>query len=271
MGISDIKRNRNDSVFTDLFSDKKYVLALYNALHPEDSDTTEDMIEIITLKKILVNGIYNDLGFRVKDRLIILVEEQTAWSVNIIIRMLFYISQTYSEYIDKMEYDLYGSKKVNIPKPELYVIYAGNKEIDKEYISLSEEYFGGEKAGIDIRVKVLKNGNKGDMVYQYIMFTRILNEQIKIYGETAQAIVETIKICKDSDILREYLAVRETEVNNIMLNLFDEERALEIAMKANGKKERAEGMAEGRAELLEQLIKAGFSRNELEKALNNIN
>ena len=35
------KYTAKDSVFTTLFRDKKYLLQLYRALHPEDTETTE--------------------------------------------------------------------------------------------------------------------------------------------------------------------------------------------------------------------------------------
>ena len=35
------KRKIKDSVFTNLFQDRKYLLRLYKTLHPEDSDVTE--------------------------------------------------------------------------------------------------------------------------------------------------------------------------------------------------------------------------------------
>lgn len=44
------------------------------ALHPEDSDVTEDDIKDVTIKHILVDAAYNDLGFSVGGRLVILVE-----------------------------------------------------------------------------------------------------------------------------------------------------------------------------------------------------
>lgn len=50
------KRKIKDSVFTNLFQDKKYLLQLYKALHPEDSDVTEDEIEDITIKHVLIDG-----------------------------------------------------------------------------------------------------------------------------------------------------------------------------------------------------------------------
>ena len=71
------KRTVKDCVFTHLFRDRKYTLQLFQALHPEAQDVTEDMIELVTLEHILVDRDYNDLGFRVGDRLIILVEAQS--------------------------------------------------------------------------------------------------------------------------------------------------------------------------------------------------
>lgn len=69
-----------DSVFTDLFSDPKNQLKAYQALHPEDTQATVDDIQDVTLKAIMLNQMYNDLGFTVGNRLIILVEDQSSWS-----------------------------------------------------------------------------------------------------------------------------------------------------------------------------------------------
>ena len=76
------------SVFTTLFQDKKYLIQLYHALHPEDTETREDEFIDITIKNVLTNGIYNDLGFRVRDKIMILVEQQSSWTMNIIVRVL---------------------------------------------------------------------------------------------------------------------------------------------------------------------------------------
>ena len=72
-----MKRTIKDSVFTDLFQDKKYLLQLYKALHPEDTDVTENDLNDITIKNVLTDNIYNDLGFTVGDKLMILVEAQS--------------------------------------------------------------------------------------------------------------------------------------------------------------------------------------------------
>lgn len=71
-----IKRTAKDSVFTHLFQDKEYLLQLYQALHPEDTEAKEKDLTIITLKNIVAGGIYNDLGFMLNEKLIFLIEAQ---------------------------------------------------------------------------------------------------------------------------------------------------------------------------------------------------
>ncbi len=43
-------------------------------------------------------------------------------------------------------------------------------------------------------------------------------------GRTVEAAQETIRICKDKDVLREYLAAHEKEVVSIMMALYDKEK-----------------------------------------------
>ncbi len=64
-----------------MFQDKKYLIQLYQALHPEDTETTEDELKDITIKNILVDACYNDLGFTVGDKIMILTEAQTREAV----------------------------------------------------------------------------------------------------------------------------------------------------------------------------------------------
>ena len=55
------------------------------------------------------------------------------------------------------------------------------------------------------KVKVIYTSKHGDIIYQYIMFCKILDEQIKLYGYTKKAVQETIWICSSKHILNEYL------------------------------------------------------------------
>lgn len=270
------KRNVKDSVFTNLFSDKKYVVQLYEALFPDEEKICEDDITILTLENILINSMYNDLGFLVKDKFVVLVEAQSTWTVNILIRILMYLASTYKDYVIKGKMDLYGVKKAKLPKPELFVIYTGDKIIDKKEISLAEEFFDGEKI-LDLRAKVVTDGQNNDIVYQYVAFTKVVNEQIKRYGRTKHAIMETIRICKNEDILKDYLLNCETEVFDMMCTLFDKDTYMQIhydSVYNEGEKNginkglikgREEGKEEGKAELIEELKAAGIDVAEILK------
>ena len=222
-----VKRNIKDCVFTDLFGNKKYLRELYLALHPEDTDVTEDDLTDITIENVLVNDLYNDLGFRVGSRLIILVEAQSSWSPNILIRSFLYLATTYQKYIDDRKLDTYNSKKVEIPKPELYVIYTGNRKTRPKELQLSKEFFpDATDLALDVKVKVIYGDNKDDILGQYVLFTKVYDEQRKLYGRTRKAIEETIRICKERDVLKEYLESREREVVTMMMTLFDHEQIM---------------------------------------------
>lgn len=240
-----IKRNVKDSVFTHLFQEPKYIVELYKALHPEDTEISEESIEIVTLENVLSDGIYNDLGFLVNNKLIVLAEAQSTWSENIIIRGLMYLVQTYQDYISQEELNVYGTRKVKLPKPELYVIYTGEKQIDRDVIHLSEEFFDGDASTIEVSVKVICNSVDGDIINQYIQFSKIYTEQLKIYGDPRKAIVETIRICKDKNILKEYLESKESEVEDIMFMLYDDAEINRIALRDAEKRGKSEGLEQG--------------------------
>lgn len=61
----EVKYTVKDNVFTDLFKIPKHLLQLYQALHPEEKDLTEDSIGNVTIKNVFLDQPYNDLGFQV--------------------------------------------------------------------------------------------------------------------------------------------------------------------------------------------------------------
>ena len=221
------KRTAKNSVFLDLFQDKKNLLALYQTLHPEDTDVTEDTLDIVTIDNVLTDNLYNDLGIMVgNDKLLLLLEAQSSWTMNILIRILLYLAQSYHEYFERTSQSLYKSRKVKVPKPELYVIYTGNKGRKPDTISLSQEFFDGADIDIEIKAKVIYESDNDNIINEYIVFCKVFNEQVKKHGMTKQAVTETIRICKDRNILKQYLSGKEVEVVTIMMSLFDEEQIM---------------------------------------------
>ena len=208
-----VKHRVKDSVFTHLFKEPKYLLELYQSLHPEDQTVTKEDLEIVTIENILVDQWYNDLGL----------------------------------------------------KPELYVIYTGEhiKEIPKE-ISLAEEFFGGDNSVVEVKARVICDGEEGDIINQYSTFTKVLQEQIKRYGWTRDAIIETIHICKNKDVLKEFLMGREKEVVDIMTMLFDQEYAAQVW----GHELKEQGRQEGNMETAYKFYKGGISVENISNLLN---
>ncbi len=248
-----VKWTAKDSVFIDLFRIKKNLLKLYQTLHPEDTEVTEDSLKDVTIKNILTDNLYNDLGFIVGNRLLILVEAQSTWTMNILVRVLLYLAQSYHEYFLSTGQNYYKSKKVEMPKPEIYVIFTGERVHKPETISLSKEFFAGEEIDLEIKAKVIYESDSDDIINQYIIFCKVFNEQTRQHGMTSEAVEETIRICRDRDILREYLSERKKEVLTIMKFLFDQEEVMEMYVRD----ERNEAARERDRETAAWLIKMG--------------
>ncbi len=261
------KYKAKDNVFTDMMRDKKYLLQLYQALHPEDVSATEDSLTNITINNVLVNGQYNDVGFLANDRLVILVEEQSSvWTMNIIVRALFYIDQTLQMYLDQKGADLYGSRKVELPETELYVLYVGDRVNKPDKITLKKEFYKKRKSAIDVTVKMLygtvhpKKTDGEDIVGQYVLFSKIYNEQVRLHKRTAKAVSETIRICVERNILREYLESKKQEVVTMLMDLYDQNRIMEIHIASEKRiaAEEAEKKAEKEKEAaIERMLRDG--------------
>ena len=203
----------------------------------------------MTLSSLMMRNRFNDLGFLVRDRLLVLVECQSTFTENILIRFILYLADTYNRYINKMNLNVYGTKKVRLPVPELYVIYHGDRGDKPDKISLSKDIFGVKSADnifVDVKAKIIYDSTPGDIINQFITFARVFDEQIQLYGRTRNAVEETLRICRDQDVLKEYL--QEKEAEEIMFTWLDEQRAKKFEYEEIKQEGRAEGEKIGRAE-----------------------
>lgn len=215
-----LKRKSKDSVFVKFFQDKKNILQLYQEFHPEAADLNVDDITVQTLDSVMVNTIYNDLGFLVKDKFVMLVEAQSTWNPNIALRMLIYLVETFTRYLKSTAQSEHSSTKVKLPKPELYVFYSGTGEKPK-VISLNDEFFEGT-ADIDVKVKVLSKVDT-TLSGQYIGFCKVFDEIRKNGKDGVEIAKETFRICIEKGYLADFMKAHEMEVIDMMTQLFDEE------------------------------------------------
>lgn len=212
-----------DSVFRHLFLDPKYGLQLYKVLHPEDRDTTEADISYLTIIREITNGVRNDLGMYIGGRYLILIEAQTTWSVNILVRMFIYLAEIWKNYIVQNELDIFSSKAIEMPVPEFYVIYTGGRKTRPDCLKLSRDIFRGQCADIELTVHMLYNGeNEGDILSQYVSFTDQADYFYKKYGRTQEAAEKLMDYCVRHDILKDYLTGRAEEVKSVLEVVFDD-------------------------------------------------
>ncbi len=202
----------------------------------------------------------------------ILVEAQSTWSPNIVIRMMSYAVQSLMDYFREREVFLYGNRMITCPKPELYVVYTGERGNEPSTLSFRELFFNNDAScDLDALVHVIyyKDG-RVDIINQYIMFCRVFNAQIKLYGYTEKALTETLRICRNSNILSKYIIQRETEIMDIMTALFDQD----YVTRMYGIDQRREGFEEGEKKGEKRglemtalnLIKLGMSTDVISKA-----
>ena len=239
-----IKRNVKDSVFTKIFGEIEYAFELYKTLHPEDKNVTIDDIEIVTLTTILSNGLYNDLGLLIKNTLLFFMEDQSSWSINVLPRGLLYTTETYKIYIDEKKLNVYGSKKIVLPKPELYVIYTGKKKIRGGIYSLNEEFFNNE-APIDLKIKVITSAKKGSIVQQYIDFSKRYDEFMLNKNFSEKSVLKFIDKCIKDNILSEFLSKNRREIMSIMSMLYDQDVVDKMREYETKQEAREEGREEG--------------------------
>ena len=96
---------------------------------------------------------------------------------------------------------------------------------------MSKEFFDGADIDIEVKAKVIYESETEDIINQYIIFCKVFDEQRKLYGMTEQTVRETIRICKDRNVLKEYLMNREMEVVTIMMSLFNDEQIMKTYWK----------------------------------------
>ncbi|MCH5194713.1 MAG: hypothetical protein J1F11_12190 [Oscillospiraceae bacterium] len=262
-----LKRQSKNSVFVNFFKDEKNVLRMYQELHPEATDVTVDDIKINTLESMIVNTLYNDLGFIVKDKFIFLFEAQSWWSDNLTLRIFLYLAECFRRYINSTDQSELDSKRVHLPTPELYVIYSGPGK-KPDVLSFSEDFFGGN-SDIELKVRVISKVDE-TLPGQYIGFCKVFDEQRKLHNDGMTVAKETYRLCIENGYLTEFMKAHEQEVIDMMYELFDEETMRKQLDIARSKRDIEKGRAEGKAEGIEKMIAAmrasGLTEEQIEAA-----
>ena len=253
-------RNYKDTVFRMLFSDRKNLLSLYNAVNQSNYSNPDDL-EIVTLENAIYMGMKNDLAFII-DTNLFLYEHQSTYNPNMPLRDLFYISSEYQKLVEHKS--LYSSTQQKVPAPNFIVFYNGT--VKKEdcwtnYLSEAYENLTGEP-NLELKVITL-NINEGH--------NKELMEQCQILREYAQYVAKVREFAGNTELNAAVeLAVNECIQNNILAEFLRKHKSEVIAMsifeydKEEEEKKLREaeyeaGYDEGKKEIIRRMLEAGES------------
>ena len=273
-----LKANRNykDTVFLMIFSDRKNLLSLYNAVNGTSYKNPEEL-EIVTLENAIYMGMKNDLAFIIATNLF-LYEHQSTYNPNMPLRDLFYISSEYQKLVDHKS--LYSSVLQKIPAPNFIVFYNGTeKKEDRWENALSDAYETPDKEPrLELKVLTLNmnEGHNKELMEQcqtlreyakYVALVRKYKKEMKLDAAVKCAVDE----CIQSGILAEFLKKNRAEVIAVSIFEYDKEEEEKKLRKAeyeagydDGKKL---GITEGEIrkakETAIELTKVGMAKSQI--------
>ena len=243
-------RNYKDTVFRMLFSDRKNLLSLYNAVSGSHYDDPEKL-EIITLENAIYMGMKNDLAFIIGTDLF-LYEHQSTYSPNMPLRDLFYISSEYQKLVDHKS--LYSSCLLKVPAPQFIVFYNGTEKKKDHWVNHLSEAFenlsGEPKLELEVLTLNINEGHNEELMEQcqtlreyaqYVNCVRKYAEELELNEAVKLAVDECIR----NNILSEFLRANKSEVISMSIFEYDKEEEERKLRKAEYESGVADGFNDG--------------------------
>jgi predicted transposase YdaD len=281
--------NYKDSVFSFLFSDPDTLRELYGAI--SGVELAPDVpVTINTLEGVLYKNLLNDISFEIDKKLVVILEHQSTINPNLPLRVLMYIARVYEKLTAGR--NVYGRKKLLIPRPEFIVLYNGKEpSADKVELRLSDAFEKAEALGIAVGdfpplelVLPVYNINKGHnegivgrcrRLRGYSEFIGKVRELEGEKGDREAAMEGAVKWCIARGILREFFETHGTEVVNMLMAEWKLEDALVVEREEGWEEGREEGREEGwkergerdREETIRNLLDFGMKAEQISRAL----
>lgn len=220
-------------LFDKIFSDKKAILELYNAIAQTEYQD-ESMVSVNTIKRAVFFGIENDKSFIIDDILNI-YEHQSTVNPNMPVRGLMYLSELYRQYIYENQLDIYGSKQIFLPQPVYIVFYNGErKQPERQIISLKSAFNEDSSTlnnFLDFKA-VMLNINYGynkelmercKPLKEYAIFVDTIRKHLKTENKPAIAAKKAVEECIEQGILSDILLKEKGVIEDMITVCYDEE------------------------------------------------
>lgn len=255
------KANRQfkDRLFRLIFGSEEYrenALSLYNAVNHTDYTDASQLI-FTTLDNAVYLGMKNDVSFLLGSDMN-LYEQQSTYNPNMGLRGLFYFSSVYSSYVETEGLNLYSDRPMELPAPRFVVFYNGkeNRPV-KEEIRLSDLFVPKGEGAVEVVAKMINiNYNEGAEILtrcRPLMEYSALVQEIRDRAETGASFDEAVSggvdSCIKRGVLKEILLKHKSEVVDMILEEYDEEKVRDMFRKEYLE----EGRKEGREQELHRL------------------
>lgn len=239
-----------DTVFRMLFSDRKNLLSLYNAINETGYEDPEEL-EIVTLENAIYMGMKNDLAFII-DTNLFLYEHQSTYNANMPLRDLFYIAGEYQKLVDHKS--LYSSALQKIPAPNFIVFYNGTEKKKERWENLLSEAYENQtgEPNLELRVVTLNinEGHNRELMEQCQILREYAHYVAKVRNYTKEmeldaAVERAVNECIHEGILVEFLRMNRAEVITMSIFEYDKEEEEKKLRKAEFEAGVAEGIEKG--------------------------
>ena len=245
-----VKRTYKYKLFEMIFSEKRALLELYNAMNGTDYEDP-GLLEINTLENAIYMSMRNDLSFIIDSRLA-LYDHQSTYSPNLPLRCLMYVADLYS--VITKDANLYGTKAVPIPTPRFVIFYNGTGKMeDVKVLRLSDTFTIPEKEYSLELTAVMFNINQGHNkklldtcktlkdYSEYVARVREYAGSMSLEAAVELAITECIR----DDILAEFLRKNRSEAKSVSIYEYDEEKHMRHVKEEGREEGRRAGLLEG--------------------------
>ena len=261
-------RNYKDTVFRMLFSDRKNLLSLYNAVSGAHYDDPEKL-EIVTLENAIYMGMKNDLAFII-DTDLFLYEHQSTYNPNMPLRDLFYISSEYQKLVDKRS--LYSSVLQKIPAPQFIVFYNGTEKKKDSWVNHLSEAFenlsGNPKLELEVLTININEGHNTELMEQcqtlreYAQYVACVRRYAREF-ELNEAVKLAVDECIRNNILSKFLRANKSEVISMSIFEYDKEEEERKLRKAEYEAGVAAGLKDGMKAGMKAGVADGISKGKI--------
>lgn len=264
-----LNRKYKDKLFRFVFSNKKDLLDLYNAINGTNYQNPDELT-ITTLDDVVFLGMKNDISFLIGCTMN-LYEHQSTLNPNMPLRGFFYFADVMREYVAEHDLDIYSARRLTLPLPQYIVFYNGTKEEpDRSTLYLSESFEQKGEPALECKATMLNinyERNKKLMercgrLEEYSYFVAAVRRYVREGYSPNEAADAAADECIKEGKLADILSKNRREVMDMLLREFDFDKYKKLVKKEAYEDGMEDGIKKGVHNKLKELV-----QKKLEKGL----